>query len=150
MGSRMMNRQARASTVVMRLWEPHDPGRSCLPTPSRTTSPTTQPHKTPDPCVLSRRIGNAPVEFLRIFGELELQPIEVAFEATYGWSWFADVLADARIPAHMAPPPATKAISAARGKERRRGCQDPGASVADQPAGRGLDRPTCGPRGPPA
>ena len=66
--------------------------------------------------VLSRRIGNAPTEFLRIFGELEPQPIEVVFEATYGWSWFADLLADAGIPAHMAHPLATKAISAARVK----------------------------------
>jgi transposase len=64
--------------------------------------------------VLSRRIGNAPTEFWRIFGELEPQPIKVAFEATYGWSWFADLLADAGIPAHMAHPLATKAISAAR------------------------------------
>ena len=31
--------------------------------------------------VLSRRIGNAPGEFLRIFGELEPNPIEVVFEA---------------------------------------------------------------------
>src|SRR5215213_443944 len=52
--------------------------------------------------LLSRRIGNAPVEFWRIFGELEPQPIEVVFEATYGWSWFADLLADVGIPAHMA------------------------------------------------
>ena len=66
--------------------------------------------------VLSRRIGNAPAEFLRIFGELEPQPIEVVFEATYGWSWFADLLADAGIPAHMAHPLATKAIAAARVK----------------------------------
>ena len=64
--------------------------------------------------VLSRRIGNAPTEFLRLFGELEPQPIEVVFEATYGWSWFADLLADAGIPAHMAHPLATKAIAAAR------------------------------------
>jgi transposase len=64
--------------------------------------------------VLSRRIGNAPAEFLHIFGELEPQPIEVVFEATYGRSWFADLLADAGIPAHMAHPLATKAISAAR------------------------------------
>ena len=64
--------------------------------------------------VLSRRIGNAPAEFLRLFGELEPEPIEVVFEATYGWSWFADLLADAGIPAHMAHPLATKAISAAR------------------------------------
>jgi transposase len=66
--------------------------------------------------VLSRRIGNAPAEFWRIFGELEPEPIEVVFEATYGWSWFADLLADAGIPAHMAHPLATKAISAARVK----------------------------------
>jgi transposase len=66
--------------------------------------------------VLSRRIGNAPVEFLRIFGELEPRPVEVVFEATYGWSWFADLLADAGIAAHMAPPLATKAIAAARVK----------------------------------
>ena len=33
-------------------------------------------------------------------GELELQPIEVAFEATYGWELFADLLADAGIPVH--------------------------------------------------
>ena len=66
--------------------------------------------------IVSRRIGNAPAEFLRIFGELEPHPVEVVFEATYGWSWFADLLADAGIPAHMAHPLATKAISAARVK----------------------------------
>jgi Transposase len=66
--------------------------------------------------VPSRRIGDAPVEFLRIFGELEPQPIEVAFEATDGWSWFADLLADAGIAAHVAHPLATKATSAARVK----------------------------------
>jgi transposase len=66
--------------------------------------------------VLSRRIGNAPTKFLRIFGELEPEPIEVVFEATYGWSWFADLLADAGIAAHMAHPLATKAIAAARVK----------------------------------
>src|SRR5919198_371506 len=66
--------------------------------------------------IVSRRIGNAPAEFLRIFGELEPHPVEVVFEATYGWSWFADLLADAGIPAHMAHPLATKAISAARSR----------------------------------
>ena len=66
--------------------------------------------------VLSRRIGNAATEFLRLFGELEPEPIEVVFEATYGWSWFADLLADTGIPAHMAHPLATKAIAAARVK----------------------------------
>lgn len=55
-------------------------------------------------------------EFLRIFGELRPEPLEVAFEATYGWGWFADLLADAGISAHMSHPLATKAISAARVK----------------------------------
>lgn len=40
----------------------------------------------------------------------------MVFEATYGWSWFADLLADAGIAAHMAHPLATKAIAAARVK----------------------------------
>src|SRR6266511_4082581 len=64
----------------------------------------------------SRRIPSRPEEFLRVFGELEEGPIEVAFEATYGWGWFADLLVDAGIPAHMAHPLATKAISSARVK----------------------------------
>ena len=61
----------------------------------------------------SRRIPSRPDEFLRVFGELEAQPVEVAFEATYGWGWFADLLHDVGIPAHMAHPLATKAISSA-------------------------------------
>ena len=66
--------------------------------------------------VLSRRISTDPAAFLRVFGELEPEPIEVVFEATYGWGWFADLLADAGISAHMAHPLATKAISSARVK----------------------------------
>jgi transposase len=66
--------------------------------------------------LLSRRIDNDPGEFLRIFGELGPEPLEVAFEATYGWGWFADLLADAGISTHMSHPLATKAISAARVK----------------------------------
>jgi transposase len=66
--------------------------------------------------VLSRRISTDPAAFLRVFGELEPEPIEVVFEATFGWGWFADLLADAGIPAHMAHPLATKAISSARVK----------------------------------
>src|SRR5438093_7438223 len=62
---------------------------------------------------LSRRIGSRPDEFLRVFGELGAEPLEVAFEATFGWGWLADLLADAGIPAH---PLATKAISSARVK----------------------------------
>lgn len=66
--------------------------------------------------ILSRRVATRPDELLRVFGELDHQPLEVAFEATLGWGWFADLLADAGIPAHMAHPLATKAISSARVK----------------------------------
>ena len=65
---------------------------------------------------LSRRLVNDPAESRRVFGELEPEPIEVAFEATYGWGWFADLLADAGVAAHMAHPLATKAIGAGRVK----------------------------------
>jgi transposase len=65
---------------------------------------------------LSRRIPSRPEEFFRVFGELGPEPMEVAFEATFGCSWLVDLLADAGIPAHMAHPLATKAIAAGRVK----------------------------------
>jgi hypothetical protein len=49
----MMGRQARASTVVMRHREPHDPGSSCLayqPIPPGPTSPAGHIDRTPGPC----------------------------------------------------------------------------------------------------
>ncbi len=66
--------------------------------------------------VLTRRIASRPEDFRRVFGELEPGSLSVTFEATYGWSWFADLLADAGIEAHMAHPLATKAIAAGRVK----------------------------------
>jgi transposase len=66
--------------------------------------------------MLSRRIASRPEAFQRVFGELEPRSLSVVFEATYGWSWFADLLADAGIEAHMAHPLATKAIAAGRVK----------------------------------
>jgi transposase len=63
-----------------------------------------------------RRIASSPAEFMRVFGELEPASFEVAFEATFGWGWLADLLEDAGIPAKMAHPLATKAISSARVK----------------------------------
>jgi transposase len=66
--------------------------------------------------ILSRRFEHSPAAFRRVFGELEPEPVSVAFEATYGWGWFADLLADAGIEAHMAHPLATKAIGAGRVK----------------------------------
>ncbi len=34
--------------------------------------------------ILSRRVATRPDELLRVFGELDHQPLEVAFEATFG------------------------------------------------------------------
>ncbi len=66
--------------------------------------------------MLSRSVASRPEDFQRVFGELEPWSKSVVFEAAYGWSWFADLLADAGIEAHMAHPLATKAISAGRVK----------------------------------
>ncbi len=66
--------------------------------------------------ILNRRFAHDREAFRRVFGELEPEPVTVAFEATYGWGWFADLLADAGIEAHMAHPLATKAIGAGRVK----------------------------------
>ena len=64
-----------------------------------------------------RRIASSPAEFLRVFGDLEPGSFEVAVEATFGWGWLADLVEDAGIPAKMAHPLATKAISSARVKK---------------------------------
>src|ERR671930_579160 len=66
--------------------------------------------------LLSRRVQTSPERLWHLFGEFDGQPMEVAFESTFGWGWLADLLADAGIPAHMAHPLATKAISSARVK----------------------------------
>jgi transposase len=87
--------------------------------------------------VLSQRVRTRPEEFLRVFGELEREPIEVAFESTFGWGWLADLLADAGIPAHMAHPLATKGHRGRAGQERRRRRPDPGPPAPG---------PTCSPK----
>lgn len=65
--------------------------------------------------VRSRRVRSRPDEMWQVFGELPTdEPLEAAFEATFGYGWLADLLADAGVPAHMAHPLATKAIAAGR------------------------------------
>lgn len=64
----------------------------------------------------NRRIRSRPEEFAEIFGDLPASPAGVAFEATYGWGWFADLLAELGLPAHMSHPKGTKAITSARVK----------------------------------
>ncbi len=67
--------------------------------------------------VRSRRVQSRPEEMWRVFGELPGdEPVEAVFEATFGYGWLADLLADAGIRAHMAHPLATKAIAAGRVK----------------------------------
>lgn len=66
--------------------------------------------------LFNRSIASESDAFLRVFGELAPEPIEVAFEATIGWGWFADLLADAGVEAHMAHPLGTRAIATARVK----------------------------------
>ena len=66
--------------------------------------------------VLNLNVRSGPAEMQQLIDELRPQPIQVAFEATFGWAWFADLLAELGIPAHMAHPLATKAISPARVK----------------------------------
>jgi transposase len=67
--------------------------------------------------VASRRVRSRPEEVWRVFGELPSEePVEAVFEATFGYGWLADLLADAGIPAHMAHPLATKAIASGRVK----------------------------------
>ncbi len=66
----------------------------------------------------NRNVASTGPEILRVFGEVapDPTPIRVAFEATFGWGWFADLLRDAGVEAHMAHPLATKAIASARVK----------------------------------
>jgi len=49
------------------------------------------------------------------FSRIE-RPAEAVFEATWGWGWLADLLEEMGVPAHMAHPLQTRAISSARVK----------------------------------
>jgi transposase len=66
--------------------------------------------------VFNRKVRTSPAEIQQLIDELRPQLIEVAFEATFGWGWFADLLAELGIPAHKAHPLKTKAVSSARVK----------------------------------
>ena len=66
--------------------------------------------------LFNRRVATRPGELFKAIGAAGEEPVEVVFEATFGWGWLADMLAEAGIPTHMAHPLATKAISSARVK----------------------------------
>jgi transposase len=66
--------------------------------------------------LFNRRVPTRQAELFEVLASAGDAPVEVVFEATFGWGWLADLLADAGIPTHMAHPLATKAISAGRVK----------------------------------
>ena len=66
--------------------------------------------------LFNRRVPTRADELFKAIGDAGEEPVEVVFEATFGWGWLADMLAEAGIPTHMAHPLATKAISSARVK----------------------------------
>lgn len=68
--------------------------------------------------LVNRKVATSGPDILRVFGEVSSQtaPASVAFEATFGWGWFADLLRDVGVGVHMAHPLATKAIAHARVK----------------------------------
>ena len=87
--------------------------------------------------VLERRFDHSPAAFRGVFGELAPEPVSVVFEATYGWSWFADLLADAGIEAHHRPIPSRPRRSARAGSRTTRSTRGPSPTCCG---------PTCCPR----
>src|SRR5260370_30578596 len=61
--------------------------------------------------LLSRRVANDPEALKAILAELGGE-LKVALEATYGWEWLADLLAQEGHAPHLSPPPPTHALAA--------------------------------------
>ncbi len=62
---------------------------------------------------LNKNVVNGSEPFLRLIGDLP-SGTPVAFEATFGWSWLAELLEDYGFEAHMVHPLRCKAIASAR------------------------------------
>ena len=86
------------------------------------------------------RISNDP-EYLRQVMARAGEAPEVVLEATYGWYWAADALAELGATVHLAHPLGVKAFCVPAGEERRTRRRRSGRSAADGPAARGVDRP---------
>jgi hypothetical protein len=71
---------------------------------------------------------------------------EVVLEATYGWYWAADVLAEAGARVHLAHPLGIKGFTYRRVKNDVRDAGGSGGPAADGAAARGVDRPARHPR----
>jgi hypothetical protein len=48
--------------------------------------------------LFNRRVATRADELFNAIGEVGEEPVEVVFEATFGWGWLADMLAEAGIP----------------------------------------------------
>lgn len=66
--------------------------------------------------VRERKVRSSREAIREALDEFKPKPLKAVFEATFGWGWLADVLAEEGVEAHMAHPLQTKAISAARVK----------------------------------
>ncbi len=71
---------------------------------------------------------------------------EVVLEATYGWYWAADVLAEAGANGASGASVGGEGFRLPAGEERRTRRRGSGRSAADGPAARGVDRPARGAR----
>ena len=69
------------------------------------------------------RISNSPAELRRVLGRCGQRPL-VVLEATYGWYWAADVLAEAGAEVRLAHPLGVKAFSYRRVKNDERDASD--------------------------
>src|SRR6476620_1120114 len=83
------------------------------------------------------RISNDP-EYLRAVMARAGEAPEVVLEATYGWYWAADTLAElgAHVPGACV---GGEDVLPAAGEERRTRCRGSGGSVADGSVARGMD-----------
>src|SRR4051794_41934716 len=72
---------------------------------------------------------------------------EVVLEATYGWYWAADELAELGAVVHLAHPLGVKAFSYRRGKNDERGAAAPGRLLRGGRGAPGGGAPPAGPGG---
>jgi transposase len=68
--------------------------------------------------VLNRNVSSLPGEIAAVLGPLS-PGTKVAFEATRGWGWLAELLEELQLEAHLAHPKGCKAIASARLKNDR-------------------------------
>src|SRR6266700_2536927 len=85
------------------------------------------------------RIENSPAALRREIAKAGKNPL-VVLEATCGWYWAADVLAEAGAEVHLAHPLGVRAFSYRRVKNDP-GRGGPGGPAAGRAAARGVDRP---------